>query len=111
MRREENTMKFLVLVPIIAFYLYQDFKLRRWRKREKEVVNLHCDMFDKYRELMEDPLMSYLKWKAWLPIFEAADERCEQLEPDMAARLGRVSNFVKRAINDDGYKQDTMAGR
>lgn len=68
-------------------------------------------MYDKYRELLEDPLMSYLKWKEWLPIFEAADKRCESLDPQMAARVGRVSRFVKQVIDDDGYKQDTEAVR
>lgn len=102
-----------LLIPllILAFGIYHHIKTGRESRRELEAFDLHCDMFDKYRELMEDPLMSYLKWKEWLPIFEAADNRCEQLDPDMAGRLGRVSEFVRRAISDDGYKQDMGAVR
>ncbi|MFZ2484463.1 MAG: hypothetical protein WAW81_00760 [Minisyncoccia bacterium] len=50
--------------------------------------------------------MSYLKWKEWLPIFEAADERCMRLEPEMAMRLGSVAEKVRNIIKDDGYQCD-----
>ncbi|MFZ2763960.1 MAG: hypothetical protein WAX80_02920 [Minisyncoccia bacterium] len=98
-------MKFLLLT-IIVFFLIQDFKLRKLAKRGREVVDLHCDMWAKMRELFDDPTMSYLKWKEWLPIFEAADERCMRLEPEMAMRLGSVAEKVRNIIKDDGYQCD-----
>ena len=104
-------MKLLVPMLLILGGLYYSLRLERQSRREMEAFDLHCDMYDKYRELVDDPLMSYLKWKEWLPLFEAADERCEDLDPKTVARIGRVSNFVKRIINDDGYKQDLEAAR
>ncbi len=104
-------MKLFIFLPIIAFYLYQSFKIRRLANREVEAFELHCDMYAKYRELMEDPLMSYLRWKEWLPVFEAADAHCQKLNPKTAAQLGRVSRFVKKMIEDDGYRQDSLAAR
>ena len=101
-------MKFLVLLPIIAFFLYHCIKMERETKAEMEAFDLHCDMWDKMQELLDYSAMSYLKWKRWLPVFEAADERCERLNPKMAARLGRVSDKVRRIISDDDYRQDAQ---
>ena len=101
----------LCLFGVIIFLIYHYIKINREGDREMEAFDLHCDMYDKYRELVDDPLMSYLKWKESLPIFEAADERCKQLDKARAESLGQVSRFVKRIIEEDGYQQDLKAAR
>ena len=99
-------MKLLVfLLPVIAVFLYSLYKVRRV-DRELEMFDLHCDMWDKMQELLDNPTMSYLKWKEWLPVFKAADERCKRLDPKMATILGRISDKVEGIIKDDGYQQD-----
>ena len=104
----------MMLTILVASVLYCSYLTSRSVKEARlssEAFDLHCDMFDKYLELANDPLMSYLKWKEWLPVFEAADERCRQLSPETVGRVGRVSDFVKRAIRDDGYEKDSKAVR
>lgn len=99
-------MRLLAVLPFLLFFLYQDFKLRKWGKATKEASTLHHDMWDKLQELLDDPTMTYLKWKAWLPVFEAADERSRMLDPETAARLGSLAEKVRRIIREDDYKQD-----
>ena len=103
-------MGWLALICLSTFVFYHHRKTGREFRAWSEAFDLHCDMYDKYRELLDNPLMTYLKWKEWLPLFEAADERCLRLSPDTES-LGRVSDFVKRAISDDGYQKDQMAVR
>ena len=103
-------MKLLILIMAGICILYHHIKTGREYKRWSEAFDLHCDMYDKYRELLENPLTTYLKWKEWLPIFEEADERCKRLAPE-TANLGRISDFVKRVISDDGYQKDVQAVR
>ena len=101
-------MKLLALIPIVAFFLYHYIKIGRVARAEMEAFHLHCDMWDKVQELLDDPTMSYLKWKEWLPVFEAVDKRCMRLDPKMTARLGKVSDRVRRIIADDDYQQDVQ---
>lgn len=95
---------FFWAVVAVCIYIYKQ-KLEKDDERWQEAVYLHSDMFDKYIELMDDPSMSYFKWKEWLPLFEEADRRCINLSPE-AKKLGRVSDYVKQAIRDDGYEKD-----
>ena len=90
---------FFIVLVIISFYVRIDHSVKKKGKAELDAVDLHCDMSSKLRELMDDPFMSSEKWKEWLPIFQAADERCKQLHPKMASILGDTSVFVKRIID------------
>ncbi len=91
-------MKLIIPLVLLIFALYQHFKFKKRRMAITEALDLHYDMYDLLLNLLDDPTMTELKWKKWLPIFEAADRRCEKLDPEAATLRGKVSEKVRKII-------------
>lgn len=92
----------------VAFFLWQH---KRDLKREDKALILYSDMKHKIKELSDDPSMSYLKWKEWLPIFEEADLECRRLHSVTARGMYDLADLVRDIIKDDGHKEDVRTAR
>lgn len=92
----------LIIVVLIGALLI----IRSYRKSEKwmKAFDLHNDMFDKYVELAEDPLVTDAEWKEWLPVFEEADKIFARDCPDM--KLEPLSPRIRKIINNEESIQD-----
>lgn len=91
----------IALVGLLVIWLIaSERKTRKWMK----AFDLHSDMFNKYVELADDPIMSDRKWKEWLPIFEEADRICARDCPDM--KFTPISLNVRRIIDDREIIED-----
>lgn len=89
---------------VVAFVIYaitQTILDTPKRRKEREAFDLHCDMWEKIQELLDDPTISDTKWKEWLPIFDEVDRYCEKNYPGITDRLGSLATRVKHLTSDN----------
>lgn len=94
-------MLILAMIAFGAFLGYKSAKQKRVRNAERVAASLHRAMQSKLQELEADLTMTELKWREWLPIFEAADEECWRLSPRTVRNLGWVSDEVRELAGMD----------
>lgn len=91
----------IIILGIGALLILRShIKTKRWMR----AFDLHSDMFNKYMELADDPVMSDYKWKDWLPIFEMVDKICDRDCPDM--KFEPISSRIRNIIDDREIIED-----
>lgn len=104
----QGPLVFLIIILIaFTFPWYSDiyyqarkllFKKLTKKEQEEWAVQAHDDLLKKLLELIDDPCMSYYKWREWLPICKYSDTILRQALPK--TQLTCLEEFVHQIMDE-----------